>query len=143
MPRHERFGKRDLTYSAWHRSIEPEGENSLPYVDIDAVEYCPACREPLALIETAEDVGQDFKPTIVMQRLAARAGLPAYLVLYRKDVAGGIDRFRLIRVWPREAWRWRVLDPEEYARFLRSLRAGHVCGEGGGKHVGNRDSSRN
>ena len=80
MTRFERTGRRDLTYSSWHRGIEPYTQSNLPYVDLDAVEYCRKCDEPLALVELAQDVGQEFKATTVMRKLAAKAGLPAYLV---------------------------------------------------------------
>jgi len=130
LPREERYGTRDLTYSRWHRDIEPIDQCTLPYIDIDSVEYCHLCKKPLALVETAQDVGQAFKATTVLRNLAAKANLPAYLVFYRKDPAAGkIDRFRLRQVYPHFT-PWRMLTPDEYVAFLRSLRTGHAC-EGG------------
>lgn len=127
MSREERYGTRDLAYSKWHRDAEPADQCTLPYVDVDSVEYCHLCKEPLALVETAQDVGQAFKATTVMRNLAAKGNLPAYLVFYRKDPAtGGIDRFRLRQVYPCFT-PWRMLTPGEYVTFLRSLRSKHTC----------------
>lgn len=126
MSRKERCGYRDLTYSMWHRNIEDYDQCTLPYVDIDAVEYCQKCKEPLALIETAQDVGQEFKATTVMRKLAAKAGLPAYLVLYRKSPIGVIDRFRVKLLYPRYTL-WHIMYPEKYIAFLKMLREKHTC----------------
>lgn len=98
MSRYERFGTRDLTFSSWHRSLP----NSCTAIDIDFLEYCQRCRAPLALIELARDVGQDFKATTVMERLAECANVRAYLVLYELDEGEkyGMGRCRVSRVWP-------------------------------------------
>ena len=130
MARTERLGVRDLTYSRWHRLTEPSGQNTLTYIDLDAVEYCCRCREPLALLETARDVGQAFKPTTVLCALAERARVPAYLVFYKADKDGNIIGFRMRQVYPREG-EWRMLTPDAYAAFLVSLRDEHVCGGNG------------
>jgi len=126
MTRVERYGRRDLTYSQWHRRVEPYTRSTLPYVDLDAVEYCHKCGEPLALLELAQDVGQEFKATTVMRKLAAKAGLPAYLVFYKKG-RGGIIGFRVRQVYPRYTG-FAALTPDEYVSFLHSLRAKHSCG---------------
>lgn len=125
MSRSEKDYFRDLTYSLWHRSIEPESSNRLPYVDVDAVEVCPDCKEPLALIETARDKGQPAKPVGVLRALARRANLPAYLVFYRPGASGGIESFRLRQVWPPSSGSYQQMSPEQYIRFLWKLRAGH------------------
>ena len=62
----ERYGKRDLTYSSWHRPesisrfLEKRYAYNLDFIDLDAIEYCHFCKEPLALIELAQDVGQSY-----------------------------------------------------------------------------------
>ena len=127
MTRFERTGRRDLTYSSWHRGIEPYTQSDLPYVDLDAVEYCRKCDEPLALVELAQDVGQEFKATTVMRKLAAKAGLPAYLVFYKKGEDGDIVSFRVRQVRPQYTG-FVEMTPDEYVSFLRSLRANHACG---------------
>lgn len=126
MARQEHDYFRDLTYSQWHRSLEPPWRNELPYVDIDAVEICSSCRGPLALFEIARDSGQAFKPAGVTVRLAQRARLPAYLVFYRVDESGSIVGFRLRQLAPRGG-PWRELSPEQYRAFLVGLRRAHRC----------------
>lgn len=131
----ERTGYRDLTYSRWHRllaDLDPV-DASLHYVDVDAAEFCSVCKEPLALIETARDVGQSWKPTTVLARLAARAGLPAYCVLYRTSEREQIIGFR-VRTLPTGSWV--SMNPWEYRDFLRDLRRQHRCDIG-------RDGDRN
>ena len=62
----EIFGTRDRAYSAWHtrgstrRFIGIDSAQLLAMIDLDAalyVEYDNGTKEPLALIETALDVG--------------------------------------------------------------------------------------
>lgn len=78
MARHERYGTRDNTISRWHRTLSDRCQ----MVDIDACEYCKKCKSPIALIEYARDVGQEFKPATITTRLANDAGIAAYVVLY-------------------------------------------------------------
>jgi len=124
MTRRERYGTRDLAYSGWHRLLEDD----LTYIDIDGCEYCRRCREPLALIETARDVGQDYKATTVLRRLAVRAGLPAYLVLYRLD-GTGVEGFRVQQLLSGDV-RYRSMTTEAFSDLLRSLRRAHHCEAG-------------
>lgn len=123
MSREERYGERDLTYSGWHRTIEDEHE-PLDYIDLDAVEYCHECKKPLALIELAQDIGQQHKTTTVTRNLAKLASLSAYLVFYRTGLEGQIQNFRVKMVSPQ----WgeeENMTPNEYAAFLFSLREKH------------------
>ncbi|MBU0599041.1 hypothetical protein KKF61_08730 [Patescibacteria group bacterium] len=123
MSRKERYGTRDLTYSAWHRLLD----DSLTYIDIDDVEYCQRCRQSLALIETAQDVGQPFKATIVTRRLAQRAQVPAFLVFYRKADMGLIDQFRIRQIYPTYSQQDQIIAPPDYAALLMKLRTNHHC----------------
>lgn len=63
----EQYGTRDLTYSAWHRRLSTrrfvgiERAQALAMIDLDAalyIEYDQGSKHPVALIETARDVGQ-------------------------------------------------------------------------------------
>ena len=45
-------------YSDWHRKYD-----GIAYIDVDSVECCQYCFEPLAIIETCYDKGQKFKAT--------------------------------------------------------------------------------
>lgn len=125
MSRWERFGTRDLTYSKWHRE---QLEDAITYIDIDAAEYCQRCRRPLALIELARDVGQSHKTVTVIRNLARLAGIAAYLVLYKLDGNGEIERFRVTTIEPRRGAE-SVMAPADFANLLRALRVSHDCRE--------------
>ena len=136
----ERFGARDRSYSAWHRRLSLrrfiglERAQLASMIDLDACVYCEfdaGSREPLALIETAMDRGQPHKAASVTRRLAQRAMIPAYCVLYRlgseKNPADpahwDIDSFRVRRLWPSPEGDWRTLTPDEWAKAIVQIRA--------------------
>lgn len=139
MSQEERHGgQRDLTYSAWHRRHSTRrfvGINQaqlLAQIDLDAslwVEYDDGTKEPLALIESARDVGQ-WKPGTVTRKLAEKAGIPAFVVLYTPSQSMNpadkrwpdIARFRVRELAPTSRTDWKVYTPEEWARKLLSLR---------------------
>ncbi len=125
----ERYGNRDLTYSTWHRVestrrfLDDFSAWRLGMVDIDDCEYCRFCYAPLALIELAQDIGQQDKPMMVTCNLAQRAGLPAYLVFY--TVCGkDISQFRVMQLEPTNGPE-RILSPAEYAQFLFAFHESH------------------
>ncbi len=102
-------------------------------IDLDAclyVEFDAASREPPALIETAMDRGQSVKAASVTRRLAQRAMIPAYCLLYRlgneRNPADpgywDVDRFRVRRLWPRPEADWRTLTPDEWAKAILQIR---------------------
>jgi len=136
----ERYGARDLSYSAWHRVrsiaryVGLEAAQNLKMVDQDVTLYLeldPACRAPLALIETAQDVGQARKPASATARLAELCGLPAFTVLYKvastpnpaDPAQRDIEAFRVRRIWPAPEHDWRSLTPKEWAKGLLQVRA--------------------
>lgn len=136
----ERWGARDLSYSAWHRArsisryIGWEQAQLLSMCDADSVlwlEYDQHGKEPLALIEAAVDVGQLAKPATAITRLARRAQIPAYLILYqRSERPNPADRrwrdlsgMRVKRLWPRAELGWRQLKPDQFAKALLQIRA--------------------
>ena len=45
-------------YNDWHRKYE-----GIAMIDIDSIECCPKCYEPLAILETCYDKGQKYKAT--------------------------------------------------------------------------------
>lgn len=135
----ERFGRRPSQYSSWHRRLSVrrfvgiEKAQLLSMIDLDGALYCEfdsTTSEPLALIETAEDRGQHRKVATVTKRLAERARLPAYVVLYRPapypnpaDTSqDDIDSFRVRRLWPSPEREWRTLSPLEWAEALLRIR---------------------
>lgn len=144
MPQEEYRGTRDRSYSAWHRRrssrrfVGIERAQTLAMIDLDAslyVEYDDFSREPLALIETAIDIGQDYKNAQVTTRLAERAHIPAYVVLYRLASTPNpadpewpdIDRFRVKRLYPKRQSDWTIYTPQEWAHRLVHLREWSAC----------------
>ena len=127
----EKYNNRRLTYSRWHRResirrfLSDFEAWQLGMVDIDDVEYCRFCGEPLALIETAQDFGQR-KSARVTARLAERAGIPAWLVFYTPGPDGDIVRFRVRQVYPSGDGE-KIMSPREFAEFLVELRRRHKC----------------
>lgn len=139
MSQEERYGNRDLTYSAWHRRnsigrhVGQEEARLLAMIDIDAsiwIESHDATKKPLVLIETAKDIGQDCKPSTILTNLAIRCDLPAYLVLYKVSerpnpadpTCKDIDAFRIKRLYPVPEHTFRTLTPAEWANGLIKAR---------------------
>jgi hypothetical protein len=139
----ERYGKRDLTYSAWHRTnsvarfLPEEDAKSLRMIDLDAllfVEYEDGSNEPVALIETAQDCGQEIKPVTVTLTLAqlCRREIRVFICLYTKSVEPNplnpserdIASFRTRCVWPlsERDHGWIVMTPKEWSERLLRLR---------------------
>lgn len=135
----EIYGTRDRSYSAWHRRLSLrrfiglERAQLASMIDLDACVYCEfdaATREPLALIETAMDRGQGQKAASVTRRLAQRAMIPAYVVLYHLGAERNpadpnywdIDSFRVKRLWPKPEREWRTLSPDEWAKAIVQIR---------------------
>jgi len=124
----ERSGKRDLTYSGWHRPASIRRylgfrvASLLTVIDIDWCEACGYCGEPMALIETQEG-NRPPKSAPIMRRLAERAGLPAFSVSYVVEDAL-IVAFRVRDLNGGDEQR---LAPQEYADWLVSLRGEYPC----------------
>ncbi len=140
----EKTGFRDQAYSAWHRVhsvrrfVGLEAAQTLSMIDLDAamyVEYGDDNKEPLALIETAVDVGQKYKNATVTKNLARRAGLRAYTVLYKLSdktnpadpKVQDIEQFRVRQIWPTET-DWKILTPEQWSRCIIKIRR-DACAE--------------
>lgn len=139
MSQKEIYNSRDRTYSAWHRRLSTgrfigiERAQLLAMIDLDAslfVEYDDGTKEPLALIETAQDVGQTYKTATVTLKLAQKASLPCFVVLYSPsndlnpadDKWPDILQFRVKRLWPKFEKEWRIFTPQEWAENLLRLR---------------------
>lgn len=139
MAQEEVYGTRDRSYSAWHRRnstrrfIGIEKAQLLAMIDLDAslyVEYDDGTKEPLALIETARDVGQPYKTATVTQKLAIKADIPCFVVLYRLSESPNpadsqwrdIECFRVMRLHPNPESTWRIVTPNEWAETLLKMR---------------------
>lgn len=143
----EKYGSRDLAYSAWHRRnsisrypiVGMRNAGLLGMIDIDAVyyvEYRDVDRMPIAIVETAIDVGQKYKPATVTTNIARywRNGnntLSAYCLLYKLadnqnpeyPMAKDIEYFRVRRLWPSPIDKdWKKIAPKAWARHLCELR---------------------
>lgn len=93
--RMERYGRRDMLFSRWHRNLD----DTYKFLDVDWIEFCHVCSEPLAVVEIAQDVGQKWKPTTVLERLAKRSKLPAFCILYQTE-GDEITGARVRKVYP-------------------------------------------
>jgi len=141
MAQEEKYDSRCRAYSAWHRRkstmrfVNIDKAQTLAMIDLDAslyVEYDDASKEPLALIETAQDVGQSFKPATVTRNLARRCYpiLPAFIVLYKKGNTPNpaapnhpdIVSFRVRMIHPDHRPEWRFFTPNDWAHMLLRLR---------------------
>ena len=139
MTQEERCGTRDRAYSAWHRRysigrfVGRENAHLLAMIDLDTipyVEYEDKTKKPLAVIETAIDIGQTFKTATVTSNLAKLAGLPCFVVLYKlSDKPNPADRscfdiegFRIKRLYPERDNEWKYLTPQRYAEMLLKIR---------------------
>jgi hypothetical protein len=134
----ERYLIRDRAYGAWHRFksitrfLDRNQAQSMTMADLDSVlfvEYGHSGKLPLALVEVAQDVGQE-KPTGVIRELAKMADLPAFVALYTPAARANpaspawndIEQFRVKRVWPKPEPEWRTLSPGEWAAALVQIR---------------------
>lgn len=140
MAQEERYGTRNRSYSAWHRRLSTrrfvgiESAQLLAMIDLDAslyVEYDDGSKEPVALVETALDVGQSFKTATVTRKLSIRSGIPAYVVLYREAATknpadprwNDIESFRVMQIGPgAPEQQWRTLTPGQWCEELISIR---------------------
>ena len=139
MAQEEIFNTRDRSYSAWHRRLSTrrfigiEKAQLLAMIDLDAsiyIEYDDGTKEPLALIETAEDRGQAYKTATVTLKLAERAKIPCFVLLYKlsknpnpaDNRYSDIESFRVKRLYPKLESTWRILTPDKWAETLLSLR---------------------
>lgn len=139
MPHEEVYNERRRDYSAWHRRrstrrfVGIEKAQLLTMIDMDAslyIEYDDGTKDPLALIETARDIGQSYKSATVTHKLALLADLPCFVVLYTLSRSPNpydaqwqdIDQFRVKRLHPKPEHKWRILSPKEWAETLVRLR---------------------
>jgi len=130
MSQTEIYGTRDLTYSKWHRIesvqrfVTPAEARELAMIDNDVIlytEYHDKTKKPCCLIETAIDVGQDWKAGTVTMNLAKMAKIPALVTLY--TISGDdILSFRVRFLFPVMWKKFIKKTPEEYAKMLLELR---------------------
>ena len=105
-------------YNDWHKKYD-----GIAMIDIDSVECCQHCYEPLAIIETCYDKGQKYKATTLSKIIAKRLNIPCFLVFY-KELAQGSLTFRIKRVRSSKT-EFELMTELEWYQVLRSLHDHH------------------
>ena len=105
-------------YSDWHRKYD-----GIAYIDVDSVECCMYCYEPLAIIETCYDKGQTWKATTLSKIIASRLNIPCFLVFY-KELDHTSLTFRIKRIKASQT-EFQLMNENEWVETLRSLHDHH------------------
>ena len=105
-------------YSDWHRKYD-----GIAYIDVDSVECCMYCYEPLAIIETCYDKGQEWKATTLSKIIAERLNIPCFLVFYKELNATSLT-FRIKRIKGSKT-EFRLMSEDQWVIILRSLHDNH------------------
>ena len=106
------------SYNDWHRKYD-----GIAMIDVDSVECCQYCYEPLAIIETCYDKGQKFKATTLSKIIAERLNIPCFLVFYKESTPGSLT-FRIKRITGSKT-EFQLLNEHEWVKILRSLHDHH------------------
>ena len=112
-------------YNDWHRKYD-----GIAMIDIDSIECCPRCYEPLAIIETCFDKGQKYKATTLSKIVASRLNIPCFLVFYKNLTPGSLT-FRIKRIRASET-AFNIMSESEWVSILLDLQSNHkkVCSYG-------------
>ncbi len=105
-------------YSDWHRKYD-----GIAYIDVDSVECCMYCYEPLAIIETCYDKGQTWKATTLSKIIAERLNIPCFLVFY-KELDHTSLTFRIKRIKASQT-EFQLMNENEWVKLLRTLHDHH------------------
>jgi len=105
-------------YSDWHRKYD-----GIAYIDVDSVECCMYCYEPLAIIETCYDKGQKFKATTLSKIIASRLNIPCFLVFY-KELDNTSLTFRIKRIRSSKT-EFQLMNEDQWVSTLRNLHLNH------------------
>ncbi len=105
-------------YSDWHRKYD-----GIAYIDVDSVECCMYCYEPLAIIETCYDKGQEWKATTLSKIIAERLNIPCFLVFYKELTPTSLT-FRIKRIKGSKT-EFRLMSADQWVIILRSLQEHH------------------
>ena len=119
--RYAKHFDKDL-YSKWHRKYD-----NIAMIDIDSIECCPHCYEPLAILETCYDKGQIYKATTLANIVASRLNIPLFLVFY-KNLTQTTLTFRIKRITSCET-EFEVMNESQWVSILLDLQSNHkkVC----------------
>ena len=109
-------------YSKWHRKFE-----GIAMIDVDSVEVCPHCTQPLAFIELAKDSGQKFKAYTLTKKLADKFEIPGFVVFYKTDDKNEIIKYRVQRVSPVVGLINNNVKPDDWLKYLKQIQKEHGC----------------
>ena len=111
-------------YNDWHRKYD-----GIAMIDIDSIECCPKCYEPLAILETCFDKGQKYKATTLANIVASRLNIPLFLVFYKKLTQTSLT-FRIKRITTSQT-EFEVMNENQWLSILLDLQENHrkVCNE--------------
>ena len=112
------------SYNDWHRKYD-----GIAMIDIDSIECCPKCYEPLAILETCFDKGQKYKATTLANIVASRLNIPLFLVFYKKLTQTSLT-FRIKRITTSQT-EFEVMNENQWLSILLYLQENHkkVCNE--------------
>ena len=112
------------SYNDWHRKYD-----GIAMIDIDSIECCPKCYEPLAVLETCYDKGQKYKATTLANIVGKRLNIPVFLVFYKKLPNTPLT-FRIKRITGSQT-EFEVMNENQWLSILLDLQENHrkVCNE--------------
>jgi len=113
------------SYNDWHRKYD-----GIAMIDIDSIECCRKCYEPLAVLETCYDKGQKYKATTLANIVANRLNIPLFLVFYKKLTQTSLT-FRIKRITTSQT-EFQYMNEDEWVSVLYEIQAEHkkVCKHG-------------
>jgi hypothetical protein len=113
------------SYNDWHRKYD-----GIAMIDVDSIEVCPHCYEPLAILETCYDKNQKYKATNLCNTLAKRLNIPCFLVFY-KNVTPTTLTFRIKRITSSQT-EFQLMNEDEWVSVLYEIQSEHkkVCKHG-------------
>ena len=80
-------------YNDWHRKYD-----GIAMIDIDSIECCPRCYEPLGLLLRRVMIKTEkYKATTLSKIVASRLNIPCFLVFY-KNLTDTTLTFRIKRI---------------------------------------------
>ena len=109
------------SYNDWHRKYD-----GIAMIDVDSVEVCANCYEPLAILETCYDKGQKYKATTLCNILARRLNIPLFLVFY-KNLTETTLTFRIKRITSSQT-DFEYMNEDEWVSVLREIQSEHRKG---------------
>ena len=106
------------SYNDWHRKYD-----GIAMIDIDSIECCPRCYEPLAIIETCYDKGQKYKSTTLSKIVASRLNIPCFLVFYKNLTPDSLT-FRIKRITSSQT-DFELMNEDQRVAILLDLQQNH------------------